>query len=273
MNRLQRLAPSFTQNFNLGRIVAIAANVFREAIRNRVLYTLVVYAVLMLLNALIIPQLASNAQFKMMADLGLAVMELLTVAIAIMIGASTIEKEIDKRTVLLLLSKPISRSEFILGKFCGLGAVLGVAIALMLSTLIVLIQVKSLELSINLACLSAGFLWLRVLLLTAIAILFGTFSSSLLSMLLTLVVYIAGSLSQDFVRLSQTTENFDLEQLTRWLYLFLPDMSRLDVKNDVVYGFAGLPGTDILVSNAVYGVVYTIAILALAIGIFSRRQF
>ncbi len=254
-------------------IVAIAANVFREAIRNRVLYAVGIHGCILLLAALLLPRIAGGAQFKMLPDIGLASMEAIAVAIAIAVGSRMIEQEIDRRTILILVSKPITRAEFILGKFFGLGAVLAAMLGLMLGLFLITLWSQSNDFSVVLAILSTGFLLLRLLLVVAIILLFGSFSSALLAMLMSLTVYLIGNLSQDLIRIGKATENLDLEQLTRGLYLILPDLSRLDIKNDVVYGFAGLPDSSVLLGNAVYGVVYTIALLAITIGIFSRRQF
>ncbi|TAF50904.1 MAG: ABC transporter permease [Oscillatoriales cyanobacterium] len=254
-------------------IVAIAANVFREAIRNRVLYAVGIHGFVLGLAALLLPKIAGGAQFKMLPDIGLASMEVIAVAIAIAVGSRMIEQEVDRRTILILISKPITRAEFILGKFFGLGAVLADMLGIMLSLFVLTLWSQNNDFSVVLALLSTGFLLLRLLLLVAIILLFGSFSSALLAMLMSLTVYLIGNLSQDLIRIGKATENLDLEQITRGLYLVLPDLSRLDIKNDVVYGFAGLPDSNILIGNAVYGVVYTIALLAIAIGIFSRRQF
>lgn len=258
---------------SLSVIGAIATNVFREAIRNRVLYAVGIHGLVLLLAALLLPQIAGGAQFKMLPDIGLASMEVIAVAIAIAVGSRMIEQEIDRRTILILISKPITRAEFILGKFVGLGAVLAVMLGIMLSLFVLTLWSQNNDFSVVLGILSTGFLLLRLLLLVAIILLFGSFSSALLAMLMSLTVYLIGNLSQDLIRIGKATENFDLERITRGLYLVLPDLSRLDIKNDVVYGFAGLPDNSILIGNAAYGVVYTIALLAITIGIFSRRQF
>jgi len=269
--RSPRRSSGFRLNGNA--IAAIAANVFREAIRNRVLYAVGIHGFVLILTALFLPKIAGGAQFKMLPDIGLASMEAIAVTIAIAVGSRMIEQEIDKRTVLIVVSKPISRAEFILGKFFGLGAVLAVMIGLMLGLFLVTLWSQNNDFTPVLGLLSAGFLLLRLLLVVAIILLFGSFSSALLAMLMSLTVYLIGNLSPDLIRIGKATQNLDLERLTRWLYLGLPDLSRLDIKNDVVYGFAGLPDRAILLSNATYGVVYTIALLAITIGIFSRRQF
>ena len=252
---------------------AIGANTFREAIRSRVLYAVGIYGLVLLAAMLALPRIAGGAQFKMLLDVGLAAMEAIAVAIALVAASNAIDREIDKRTILVALSKPIARAEFVLGKVCGLAAVLAVAVAAMLALFAVALWVQQNDLGLELAVLSAGFLWLRLVLVVAIAIGFGTFSSGLLALLLSLTLYLIGNLSQDLIRIGKATENADLERLTRMLYLVLPDFSRLDIKNDAIYGFAGLPDAATLVGNVAYGIFYTALVLAIATGIFSRRQF
>jgi len=266
-------AATEASSFGSSSVLAIASNTFREAIRNRVLYAVGIHALVLLAAVLMLPKLAGGAQSKILPDVGLASMEAIAVVIAIVTASSAIDREIDKRTIAIVISKPIARADFILGKFCGLGAVLAVTVAVMLGLFLLALWSQQNDFGVALATLSAGFLWLRLLLVLAIAIAFGTFSSSLLAMLMSLTLYLVGNLSQDLIRIGKATDNADLEQLTRGLYLVLPDFSRLDIKNDVIYGFAGLSGVPELAANVLYGIVYTIFVLAVATGIFSRRQF
>ena len=118
---------------------------------------------------------------------------------------------------------------------------------------------------------AAFFLFLELCLLTAAALLFGVFTSSILAILLTFSLYLVGHLSEGMVKLAGVTKNPGFQQLTDNLYLVLPDLSRLDLKNDAVYGV--LPQPDLLLLNAGYAVVYTVALLLVTTVIFSRRQF
>jgi ABC-type transport system involved in multi-copper enzyme maturation permease subunit len=118
---------------------------------------------------------------------------------------------------------------------------------------------------------SSIYLFLQLSLITAVAIAFGVFTSSILATLLTFAVYLMGNFTRDLVALGKLSKNPAIENITRYLYLVLPDLSRLDLKNQAVYG--QLPSIDVLLANAVYGMLYTILLLAIATLIFSRREF
>jgi ABC-type transport system involved in multi-copper enzyme maturation permease subunit len=119
--------------------------------------------------------------------------------------------------------------------------------------------------------LTSGFLFLELSLITAAALLFGVFTSSILATLLTFSLYIVGHLSEGMVKLAGVTKNPSFQKMTDNLYLVLPDLSRLDLKNDAVYGV--VPTADVLWINAGYAIVYTVALLVVTTVVFSRREF
>ena len=121
--------------------------------------------------------------------------------------------------------------------------------------------------------LAALYLFLQLSLITSVAIVLGVFTSSVLATMLTFAVYLMGNFSQDLVQLGRVSGNRGLESLTQGLYLVLPDLSRLDLKNQAVYGLELLPNPLTLIANAGYGLLYTVLLLAIAILIFSRREF
>jgi ABC-type transport system involved in multi-copper enzyme maturation permease subunit len=114
---------------------------------------------------------------------------------------------------------------------------------------------------------------LQLALITAVAIALGVFTSSLLATALTFAVYLIGNITQDLVKLGRLGNNKSVENLTQGLYLLLPDLSRLDLKNDAVYGVAALPDSIALITNAGYALLYSVILLAIAIFIFSKREF
>ena len=116
-----------------------------------------------------------------------------------------------------------------------------------------------------------GFLLIELSLLTAVAIAFGVFTSSILAALLSFGIYIMGHISSDLLKLGEISKNKSIEALTHTVYVLLPDLERLNLKNDAVYGL--LPSATVLFSDALYGLLYTFVLLMIAIAIFSRRQF
>ena len=258
---------------NFGRISVIGMNVFREVVRDRTLYIIGFYALILAAAIRLLPEFAAATEDKMFLDFGLAVMSVLGLIVAIFVGTGLVNKEIEKRTVLLLIAKPISRSEFIIGKYLGLLAVLAVLIAAMTAIYLVFLQFASIPHSTTSIMIAAIFLLLQLSLITAVAITLGVFTSSLLATALTFAVYLMGNITQDLVKLGRLENNKSIEKLTQGLYLFLPDLSRLDLKNDAVYGLQALPDTTALITNAGYGLLYSAMLLAIAIFIFSQREF
>src|SRR5205814_4360651 len=169
------------------RVAAIARNAFREAVRDRVLYNLVVFALLLIGGAIFLGELSAGQEAKIIVDLGLSAILLFGVFISIFIGVGLVYKEIERRTLYAILSKPISRAEFLLGKFLGLCL-----------TLFVNVVVMSIGLSLALISVKRGWnplvariwpaiflIYVELMILTGVAMLFSAFSSRALSALLT----------------------------------------------------------------------------------------
>jgi ABC-type transport system involved in multi-copper enzyme maturation permease subunit len=256
---------------NFARTLVITANVFREVIRDRVLYLVGLFAVVMVACVRLLPELSAGTQDKITLDVGLAAMGVFGLVIAVFVGTGLVNKEIEKRTVLVLIAKPISRAEFIVGKHLGLSAVLGVLVAAMTLIYMVVLAFSRVPFPVGNILVSSLFLFFQLSLITAVAIMFGVFTSSLLATLLTFAVYVMGNFTRDLVTLGALSKNPAIASMTKNLYLVLPDLARLDLKNQAVYG--QLPGVDLLLANVGYGLLYTVLLLAISILVFSRRQF
>jgi len=253
------------------RIWAIAANGFREVIRDRILYFIGFFALLMAFAWRLLPEIAVGTHQKIFLDLGLAAIGLLGVIVAVFVGTGLINKEIDKRTILVLIPKPLSRAEFILGKHLGLSGVLAVMLGVML--VIYLLMLLGMKVSFQALPLivSVFYLGLELILIAAVAIAFGVFTSSILATLMTFGVYLMGHISKDLIQLGMISKNANILAITKNIYLILPDLERLNFRNEAVYGL--LPSADVLIANALYSLVYTGLLLGISILIFSRRQF
>lgn len=253
------------------RIWAIAANGFREVIRDRILYFIGFFALLMAFAWRLLPEIAVGTHQKIFLDLGLAAIGLLGVIVAVFVGTGLINKEIDKRTILVLIPKPLSRAEFILGKHLGLSGVLAVMLGVML--VIYLLMLLGMKVSFQALPLivSVFYLGLELILIAAVAIAFGVFTSSILATLMTFGVYLMGHISKDLIQLGIISKNPNILAITKNIYLILPDLERLNFRNEAVYGL--LPSADVLMGNALYSLVYTGLLLGISILIFSRRQF
>lgn len=255
----------------LGRVGAIAANGFREVIRDRILYFIGFFALLMVIALRLLPQISVGADDKILLDLSLGGIGLLGAVVAIFVGTGLINKEIEKRTVLVLIPKPITRAELMIGKHLGLSAVLIVLVTVMGIIGFGLLSLNGIDYPVGSIALSLIYLIIELSLLVAVALLFGVFTSSILATLLSFGVYLVGHFSRDLLELGNLSDNHSVKRLTETLYLILPDLSRLNFRNEAVYAL--LPDTTQLLSNAVYGIIYTILLLTIATLIFSRRQF
>ncbi len=253
------------------RLLTIAQRTFWEVIRDRVLYLLCLFIFVMVMAVWLLPEVSTGSEDKIFIDLGIAAIELFSLVIAVFVGTGLINREIEKRTVIVLLTKPISRAEFIVGKHLGLCGVLAVLVAAMTIIYLMFLQWQGITYPLGSMLVSLAFTMVMLCLVTAIAILFGTFSSAILATLITLAVYLIGLFSRDLITFSRLIPNPTFQQFTQITYLLLPDLTRLNLKNEAVYGV--LPEPSALVGNAAYGVLYTVLLLSIATLIFSQREF
>lgn len=251
----------------------IARHVCLGIIRDRALYLIALYSLVMLAATVLLPQVALAAQDKIILDVGLTAMHLLILLVVAFIGTGLINQEIEKRTVLTMIAKPVSPMEFVLGKHLGLSLLLTLLMALMGAIYLGILWLNGIAYSTLSLLLAMGFMLLEMMLLGAIALLLGVITSSLLATLLTFAVYLAGHLSTDILALGQLNENGGLRLAIRGLYLVLPDLERFNLRNQAVYGLDWLPPANQLWVHGGYGVLYTGVLLAVTGIIFSRRQF
>jgi ABC-type transport system involved in multi-copper enzyme maturation permease subunit len=260
-----------TLTSSIGRILAIAHNVFRETVREQVLYLTLLFTFVLVAAILAIPEFSADSAAGMILDSGMAAIEIVSLIVAMFVGTNLVNKELEKRTIFVLISKPMSRAEFILGKHLGISAVIAVLVAIMTAIFVAFMAIRKIPLPMDAILVANFFTFWQMMLVAAIAILFGTFSSSLVAALLTLASYFVGNFSRDLLVLGEISKNVGFQQVTRFLYLVLPDLSRANLKNEAVYGI--LPSLLESFSNGVYILSYSLLVLAIAILIFSKRQF
>lgn len=256
---------------SLVRIWVVAANGFREVIRDRILYLLGFFALLLLLALQIISRVSAGSDEKIFLDFGIGAISFLSALVAIFIGTSLINKEIEKRTLLVLIPKPLTKAEFILGKHLGLSGVIATLVVAMTLIYFLLLSLSQINYPLVTMGVCVLYLFLELILLIAVAIAFSVFTSSILATLLTFAVYLMGNVSGDLLELGKISNNQSVKLLTQGLYLILPDLSRFNLRNEAVYGL--LPSSEQLLNNAAYGILYTSLLLLLAIGIFSQKEF
>ena len=252
----------------VARITAIALNTFREAIRNRVLYLLLIFAVGMISFAQILSLLTVGSEEKIIKDFGLASIDIFSVLTAVLLGIGLVSREIERRTVHTLLAKPISRAEFILGKYGGLVLTLFVNMAIMSLWFFIILAMKGMfDPRLGTAIL---LLFLQVLLVTSLAVFFSCFTSPIVSCVLTLALYVTGHLLWSLRLLETQIGSPFARAACRVLFYLLPNLSTFDIKGQIVHGVAIEPG--VIGFAFVYAGVYGTAVLLGACAIFQRRE-
>jgi ABC-type transport system involved in multi-copper enzyme maturation permease subunit len=254
------------------RVGVVALNTFREAVRDRVLYNLVFFALLMMAAAILVGQISIGIEQSVIVSLGLSAISLIGLLISVFIGVALVSKEMDKRTLYALLSKPVRRWEFLLGKFGGLVLTLAVNTAAMaLGLLLAMLYVKhSLENSDSSVLIAVYFIWLKLALIVALALLFSCFTTPLLAILFTTGMYIVGLYVQELRDLPVEVLSPAMSAFTKWLSYLLPNFENFNVMALAAHGRA-IPGSLIL-QNTLYALVYCVIVLTAAAVAFSRRN-
>jgi ABC-type transport system involved in multi-copper enzyme maturation permease subunit len=250
------------------RILAVTANTFRETVRERILYNLVFFAVLMTLSGLLMGELSIRQDETIIKNIGLASMDIFGTLIAIFIGVGLVSKEIERRSLYPLLAKPLSRAEFLLGKFCGLGFTLLVNVGVMTLGLYATLGATGRHLDAHL--LKAVYaIYVGLLLVVAFALLFSTLTSSALAAVFTVCTVIAGRFS-DVIRGMSDVTNAVPGWLVTFLYNLVPNFRVFDLKDHAVYGDP-LPW-NLMAWITLYGVAYIGVVLGLAMTRFRRKD-
>jgi ABC-type transport system involved in multi-copper enzyme maturation permease subunit len=258
------------------RITAIAQNTFREAVRNKVLYALLVFAIGVILFALPLGQMSLSEQARVTRDVGLAGIELFGILISVFIGVNLVYKEIDRKTIYALVPKPLHRYEFIIGKYLGILATLLVMVVVMTTILLLVLWVQDAAIEGSLIR-AITMLFIELTVVTAVAIFFSSFSSPFLSGLFTLVICVIG-MSTDSLRI--LIKKLPAAQgVASALLRLVPDLRMFYISGSMLndkwisihqgefvdWSYVGLA--------AGYGASYAVCVLLLSMWIFSRRDF
>lgn len=256
----------------MNRAAIVAWNTYREAVRDRVLYSLVFFALLMMAAAIVVGQISIGIEQIVIVSLGLSAISVIGLLIAIFIGVGLISKEMEKRTLYALLAKPLQRWEFIVGKFCGLVATLAVNTSAMgLGLFAALLYVRhGFERSDTAILIAIYFIWLKLALVTALALLFSAFTSPLLSILFTGGLYIAGLFVQEMRTFHSEQMSATLQSFLRWFSYLLPNFENFEVMAQAAHA-KSVPGM-LALQNTGYAALYCGVVLAAAAAVFSRRN-
>lgn len=255
---------------SLLRIHALATNTFREAIRNKLLYTLLGFSFLMIASGVLLATLSYVEVDEILQDMGMSAIRFFSAGIAIFVGIGLIHNEVDRRTIFTILSKPVSRSEFLLGKWAGLTFTVWLQLALMGVAFAAVSALAGAPLSAD-HFLAIALVGLELMVLVAIATLFSAFTTPMLAALFTVGLWTIGHLTRDLHALSQQSDLEGVAVAGSWVFQLLPDF---EVFNKTLEAVHGLPieGGEVGLAVA-YAIGYTGCTLLLGSMVFSRRDF
>jgi ABC-type transport system involved in multi-copper enzyme maturation permease subunit len=255
------------------RIQTIALHTFKESVREKVMYNLVVFALLLIGAAILFSSVSLGIEQIMLVNLGLSSIALFGLLMAIFIGIGLVSKEIDRRTIYTILSKPVRRFEFILGKYLGLLLTLLVNTAIMAAGFyLALYYVKRSLGREDLAPLVAiYFILLQLAMVVGIALLFSCISTPILSAFFTFALYVAGNFLGDIRWFGSETGNAVVEKLAAILYFLLPNFSNFQFISQSSHG--RMIPSYLLVSGSLYALLYITSLISASILIFEEREF
>ena len=257
---------------SLSQTRAIVLNTFREAVRDRVLYNLIAFALILIASALLFGEISIGIQKTILINVGLSSISIFGLLISIFLGIGLVYKEMEKRSLYALLSKPIRRHQFIVGKFLGLNFTLLVNTAFMSAGLWAALYylTRQFEPQDQFLWVAIYFILLSLSLVTALCLFFSCFATPVLSAIFTFLVYIIGNFSADIRTFGELTQNNLLKGLSAFLYYLLPNFSDFNIAAWVSHGKAVAPRLILL--NTLYALIYGGILVAASALIFSRKD-
>ncbi len=254
----------------MNKIWVIARNTFREVIRDRILYGIVVFALLLIGLSVALGQLSFVEQARISANFGFTGIQMSACILAVFIGSSLVAKEIEKQTILTLLARPITRTQFLLGKFVGLACVIAtvmIGLAMVLAVLVLYLELK----------IGSGFfvalfgIFCEALMLVALALFFGTFSRPIMTVTFTVALFIIGHWSGSLRFFVQKSESPAFKFVGKAIANSVPDLERFNWRSAPIYNIQ-IPFTEILYTTA-YAMGWMLFLMTVTSIIFKRRDF
>ena len=256
----------------MNRVVTIALHTFKEAVRDKVLYNLIVFAFLMIAASILFGSISVGIQQIIVIDLGLSSISVFGVLMAIFIGIGLVSKEIERRTIFHILSKPVRRLEFIVGKYLGLLLTLVINTAIMTVGfyLAIFYQTRHLDAGDLAPLTTIYFILLQLAIVVALAIFFSCISTPILSAVFTFCVYVIGHFLSEMRWLGTTLHSNLMKTITTILYYILPNLSDFDFITRTAHGER--ISSALVVSNSLYALLYVTVLISASILIFEERE-
>ncbi len=252
------------------KVIALAFNTFKEAARSKVFYLLFFMGVLFAVNAKFISLLTVGNEARVTLELGLSSIQIFITLIAIFTGINLVFKEIDKRTIYNILSKPLHRSHFIFGKFLGLMLTLFLALLGMGSLFVLFLLLVNAPLTGQLL-LFFVMLFCELTIVVALSMLFSSFTTPILATIFTITLYVIGHVLWTYNQFKGLIQDPVSGFVVKIVYYLLPNLEKFNLKSQVVLHSPLDSATMSL--NALYAALYTVALLLLSWLIFSKREF
>lgn len=266
----------------MNRVLSVARNTFIEAVRDRVLYILFFFAGIMIVSSLVFAGISAEQYSKIVKDIGLSAISVIGILISIFLGVALVYKEIEKKTVYNIFSKPIRRYEFIVGKYLGLSTTLLVNVFLMMLILLVIVVYTEIRHKGIIDFYYGGthypeffkavyFQYLEFLIVIGLALVFSSFTTPMLSFFFTFLALTVGKFSADVKLFAQDMQSPIIKYFTEFIYIIIPHLDSFNVRREAVYG--GEIEWKLILYTTAYAVLYSAALVKLSIIIFNRREF
>ena len=254
----------------MNKLACVALNTFRESMRERILAVAVLFGVILMASSVLLSPLAVGAKQKIVMDVGLAAISIIGVLMAVFLGSTLLHKEIEKKAIYLVLTRPIPRPAFLAGKLAGV--VLAIALVFVVMTAVMLATVALGKGVLSPAVFASVYLsFLETAVVCSLVLLFSTFTTPLLTSFFALSIFAAGSMSGDLRVFASKFGGGGMKLATDALYYLLPNLKVFNLRHEAVHGLPFAAG-DILRAT-IYAVVYSLAVLYFACVIFRRREF
>ncbi|MEK7747587.1 MAG: ABC transporter permease subunit [Nitrospirota bacterium] len=256
--------------------MAVSTNTFRAVIRDKILYNLLIFALVMIVGSILLSTLTIGERSKIIIDFGLAGMNFFGVLMAIFLGIGLVSREIERKTLYTVLSKPIGRVEFLVGKYVGLLLTLALNMIIMGIVLYLTLAIEEIRWGLSIweisprLVLAMGMIYLQLAMITAVALLFSTFTTTTLAAIFTLSIYIIGHISSDLVAFGEKLPVKSTVFIMKAIYYILPNLSNFDIKGLVVHNVPIPPSYFLM--TFLYAICYITLLMGIASFVFNRRD-
>ena len=253
-----------------GPILVIAQNTVRDAVRSRVLYALLFFSLVMIAASTVLATLSYVERDRILQDIGFSAIRFFGAAIAIFIGVGLVHREVDRRTIYTILSKPVTRAQFLAGKYLGLLLTLWMQLAVMGLGFFAVSWAAGAPVDSG-HFIALGLIAVELAVVVSFATLFSSFATPFLAASYSLGLYMVGHLTRDLRAIGAGTESETVQSVTHWLHLLLPDLSAFNRVIEAVHGLP-IPGAE-LGGALLMGVAWSLGFLGIAVVTFERRDF